>query len=79
MLEVRDQGIGMSPEQQGRIFGRFEQLMTNHRDGGFGIGLWVASRMVSAMGGHMTVSSRPGHGTSFTVTLPLTRTDRDPE
>lgn len=70
-LDVRDHGIGMSPEQQTRIFGRFEQIVSRHRGSGFGVGLWVANRLVSAMGGRISVSSRPGEGSTFTVTLPL--------
>jgi signal transduction histidine kinase len=61
----------MSPEQQIRIFGRFEQIIAHHRGSGFGVGLWVANRLVSAMGGRITVSSRPDEGSTFTVTLPL--------
>lgn len=70
-LEVRDHGIGMSPDQQSRIFGRFEQIVAHHRGGGFGVGLWVAGRLVSAMSGRIAVSSRPDEGSTFTVTLPL--------
>jgi two-component system OmpR family sensor kinase len=70
-LDVQDHGIGMSPEQQTRIFGRFEQIVSHHRGSGFGVGLWVANRLVSAMGGRIAVSSRPGEGSTFTVTLPL--------
>jgi signal transduction histidine kinase len=70
-LDVQDRGIGMPPEQQARIFGRFEQVMSQHRGGGFGIGLWVAYRLVTAMHGEIAVSSRVGAGSTFTVTLPL--------
>jgi signal transduction histidine kinase len=70
-LEVQDRGIGMEPDQQARIFGRFEQVVGQHRGGGFGIGLWVANHLVTAMGGRIAVSSIPGKGSTFTVTLPL--------
>ncbi len=70
-LHVRDLGIGMLPDQQARIFARFEQVMTQHKGGGFGIGLWVANRLVAAMDGQVTVSSVMGEGSTFTVTLPL--------
>jgi two-component system OmpR family sensor kinase len=70
-LEVRDRGIGMSVDQQERIFGRFEQIVARHDGSGFGLGLWIASRLVAAMDGRITVSSRPGEGTTFTVMLPL--------
>jgi signal transduction histidine kinase len=70
-LEVQDRGVGMSPDQQKRIFGRFEQVVAQHRGSGFGVGLWVTDRLVAAMGGRITVSSRLGEGSTFTVTLPL--------
>ncbi|WP_428542159.1 sensor histidine kinase [Rhodopila sp.] len=70
-IEVQDFGIGMRPDQQALIFGRFEQVVTQHRGSGFGIGLWVAARLVDAMGGRITVDSRPGEGSMFSVMLPL--------
>jgi two-component system, OmpR family, sensor kinase len=76
-LELRDQGVGMSPDQQGRIFGQFEQVITNHRGSGFGIGLWVANRLAAAMNGRITVSSRLGEGSTFTVVFPLSLSDTD--
>ena len=71
-LEVQDRGIGLSPDQQARLFGRFEQVITQHRGTGFGVGLWLANRLVAAMGGRIAVSSRVGEGSTFIVTLPLT-------
>ena len=76
-LEVRDRGIGMSFDQQDRIFGRFEQVVAHHHGGGFGLGLWIANLLVEAMDGRITVSSRPGEGSTFTVMLPLVHADRD--
>ena len=76
-LEVQDGGIGMSCDQQNRIFGRFEQIVAHHHGGGFGLGLWIANRLVGAMDGRITVSSRPGEGSTFTVMLPLVLADRD--
>ena len=70
-LEVQDRGVGMPPDQQTRIFGRFEQVVGQHRGGGFGIGLWVVNRLVAAMDGRITVASRSGEGSTFSVTLPL--------
>jgi two-component system, OmpR family, sensor kinase len=61
-LEVQDAGIGMSSDQRDRIFGRFEQIVAHHHGGGFGLGLWIANRLVGAMDGQITVSSRPGQG-----------------
>ena len=76
-LDVQDRGIGMAPDQQARLFGRFEQLVDQHRSGGFGIGLWFANRLVAAMGGGIAVSSRVGEGSTFTVTLPLASPEPD--
>ncbi len=70
-LDVQDRGIGMAPDQQARLFGRFEQVVAQHRSSGFGIGLWFANRLAAAMGGRIAVSSGPGEGSTFTVALPL--------
>jgi two-component system, OmpR family, sensor kinase len=70
-LDVGDRGIGMSPDQQARLFGRFEQVVSQHRGSGFGVGLWLANHLVTAMDGRIGVSSSPGKGSTFTVTLPL--------
>ena len=76
-LEVQDRGIGMAPEQQARLFGRFEQVMAQHRGSGFGIGLWLSNCLVMGMGGSIDVSSSLGRGSTFTVTLPLSPSDAD--
>ena len=72
-LDVQDRGIGMPADQQARLFGRFEQVVAQHGGVGvgFGVGLWVADRLVTAMGGRIAVSSRLGDGSTFTVALPL--------
>ena len=81
-LEVEDRGPGLSADQQAGLFGRFEQIVAQQRGSGFGIGLWLTNHLVSSMGGDIRVSSREGHGATFTVTLPLApspphRTDHD--
>ena len=70
-LEVQDRGVGMSQDQQACIFGRFEQVVTQHRGSGFGIGLWVSNQLVVAMGGRIAVTSSLGEGSTFIVTIPL--------
>jgi two-component system OmpR family sensor kinase len=70
-LEVQDRGIGIRPDQQARIFGRFEQVVGQHWSGDFGVGLWVANHLVAAMHGQIAVSSHVGEGSTFTVTIPL--------
>ena len=76
-LDVQDRGIGVPPEQQARLFGRFEQVVAQHRGTGFGIGLWFANRLVAAMGGRIAVASRVGEGSTFTVALPLAPLEPD--
>lgn len=70
IFEVRDQGIGIPPEEQEQIFERFERGGSEKRSGGFGIGLWVAKNICAAMGGTIAVESAVGRGARFTVVLP---------
>ncbi|MBS0643253.1 MAG: HAMP domain-containing histidine kinase [Proteobacteria bacterium] len=75
LIEVQDEGVGMSSEQQARLFGRFEQVMHHRHGSGFGIGLWVAGRLALAMGGRISVQSEVGNGAAFTVELHTTKPD----
>ena len=70
-LSVRDEGAGISLDDQARIFGRFERAVRQRPHGGFGIGLWVAQQLVSALHGEIAISSQPGAGSDFIVALPL--------
>ncbi|HSP76893.1 MAG TPA: GAF domain-containing sensor histidine kinase, partial [Myxococcaceae bacterium] len=69
-LTVRDAGIGIAPEDLGRIFNRFERAVSERHYGGFGLGLWITRQVVEALGGHITVDSELGVGSRFTVELP---------
>ncbi|MEO7150089.1 MAG: response regulator [Burkholderiaceae bacterium] len=73
---VADTGIGLTPEQIGRLFQEFTQAdsSTTRRYGGAGLGLTIAKRIVELMGGRIWVESRPGAGSSFVFTarFPLT-------
>ena len=71
LLVVRDRGIGIAPEDQRRIFHRFERAVSSRHFGGLGLGLWIVRQIVDAHGGAITVESRPGKGAEFSVTLPL--------
>ena len=68
-LVVADQGKGISPADQGRIFEKFERVDPNE-PGGTGLGLYIARRLARAMGGDISVDSAPGQGARFTFTLP---------
>jgi signal transduction histidine kinase len=69
---VRDTGIGIEPEHLSRIFDEFFQLKNRTRDRsrGSGLGLSISKRLVEVMGGQLDVSSAPGQGSTFSVTLP---------
>ncbi len=69
-IEVTDTGLGISPENQDKIFDEFFQLSDPQRSKGSGLGLAICKRLVEAMGGRLTVSSAPGKGSTFTVHLP---------
>jgi signal transduction histidine kinase len=70
VLWVRDHGIGIAPADQERIFGRFERAVSPRHYSGFGLGLWIARRLIDAHGGRITVTSAPGEGATFEVKLP---------
>ncbi len=71
---VADQGIGISPEAQSRIFETFEQadLTTTKKYGGTGLGLPICRRLAELMGGRIWVESTPGQGSCFYFTLLVT-------
>ncbi len=73
VLQVSDTGIGIPPEQQKRIFDRFYQVdgSTRRRYGGMGLGLALVKEVVEAHGGTVSVQSKVGEGSVFTVTLPI--------
>lgn len=77
-IRVADGGRGIAPEDQARIFERFERVAGSARRGGFGVGLWIVRELVEAMGGAVRLSSMPGQGAAFTVTLPLHPPAGDP-
>jgi len=69
---VSDTGIGMTPEQQARLFQAFTQAdaTTHQKYGGTGLGLAISRKFAQMMGGDITVQSEAGHGSTFTVSLP---------
>src|SRR5205085_5794534 len=71
-LAVTDTGIGMTPEQMGKLFQEFSQASsaTASRYGGTGLGLVISRRFCQMMGGDIIVKSEPGRGSTFTIRLP---------
>ncbi len=70
-MAVADEGPGIAPDQQGRIFDRFARLDggRSRAEGGSGLGLAIVRELAEAHGGSVEVSSRPGHGATFTIWL----------
>ena len=76
MLRVADSGPGILAEELPHIFDRFYRGRTT-RASGTGIGLAVVRELVEAHGGTVQAASQPGHGTTFTVRLPVQATSPD--
>jgi adenylate cyclase len=72
IIEVADTGIGMTPEQMGKLFQEFSQASssTASKYGGTGLGLTISRRFCQMMGGDITVESEPSRGSTFTIRLP---------
>jgi len=73
VISVRDQGIGISRDEQEKIFDRFHRVSTGlvHDVKGSGLGLAIVRHIVEAHGGKVTVESRPGEGSTFSLHLPI--------
>lgn len=70
-FSIKDHGIGISKEDQARIFRRFERAHTYRNYGGMGLGLFVVSKILEDHGGEISVVSEINQGSTFTVKLPL--------
>ena len=69
-LTVRDRGGGVAPEDHERIFGKFARVGGGGGVSGMGIGLWLARRMIVALGGSISIDSALGQGATFAIVLP---------
>jgi signal transduction histidine kinase len=72
-IEVADEGIGIAPREHERIFEKFYRIGRSETQGrrGSGVGLALVKHIVEAHGGRVTVDSRPGEGSRFTIHLPV--------
>jgi signal transduction histidine kinase len=72
IVTVSDEGIGIAPAEQTRIFDAFYRVddAPTRRTQGTGLGLYLAKAVIEAHGGHIWVESEPGHGTAFSFSLP---------
>ena len=79
-FEICDTGIGMTPEQQAKIFQPFVQADTSvtRNFGGTGLGLTISKQIIESMGGQLTVSSKPGEGSIFSFKIDLKPTANAP-
>ena len=80
-IQVVDSGIGIRPEDVGKLFHAFRQLDSglNRQHEGTGLGLVICEKLLDAMGGNIEVHSQRGAGSTFTVTLPIDRTNTKQE
>ncbi|MDF9795657.1 PAS domain S-box-containing protein [Catalinimonas alkaloidigena] len=74
-ITVQDSGIGMSDKEQSQIFEAFTQAnsATNRKYGGTGLGLTITRKLIALLGGNLSLTSKPGVGTTFILDFPLTQ------
>lgn len=71
MVQIKDNGLGIAPEDQGRIFQRFERAIESNSISGLGLGLFICNEIILRHGGNIKVESTLGEGSTFTIRLPF--------
>lgn len=69
-IAVQDDGCGIAEAQQAQIFDKFQRGSAVLTESGFGLGLWIVSQMAAALGGIVSLESRPGQGCRFSIRFP---------
>lgn len=77
ILEVKDNGLGISAEDLPKVFQKFERVGDRRKAQGLGLGLWIVQKIVEGLGGSITVTSTLGEGSAFKLTLPLVQVQMD--
>jgi signal transduction histidine kinase len=77
-IRVSDQGVGIAPDDQARVFERFVRVGERTRAPGLGLGLYITRQLVEAHGGTISVESTLGEGSTFTVALPTANAETAP-
>lgn len=75
-ISVADDGRGIEPADQSRIFGKFDVATHSGRGEGTGLGLWIVRKLVAAVGGSISLDSRCGSGSVFTLEFPIAERSR---
>jgi len=73
LVAVRDEGYGISEEEQEHIFDRFYRVQSREKTDGLGLGLYIAHEIVTKQGGRMWLESTPNVGSTFYFSLPLSQ------
>jgi len=75
VLQIADQGTGIAPEDHERVFERYERGAHGSAPGGLGLGLWIVREITQVLGGTVRVDSALQQGATFTVVLPISRSE----
>jgi signal transduction histidine kinase len=70
-IQIKDEGIGIKPEDIDKLFERYYRVQGNHTISGFGIGLYLSAEIIERHGGQIWAESEEGKGSVFHFTLPL--------